>query len=63
MLQEQVEQAVRAGMDLDAIEQTIIEPAKIDEDQKAALWLYAEVLEGRRNESMLIAEERPLIEA
>ena len=62
-LHRQVAQAVRSGMALDAIETTIIAPAPIDEEHKAALWLYAEVLEERRNESMRITGERPLIEA
>lgn len=31
-------------MDLDAIEAEIIEPATVEEDQKAAMWLYAQLL-------------------
>jgi hypothetical protein len=43
-LYKQVGNAVRAGMNLDAIEETIIQPAAVEEDQKAALWLYAQAL-------------------
>ena len=43
-LQKQVAKAVRTGLDLDAIEAEIIEPAAVDEDHKAALWLYAQAL-------------------
>jgi hypothetical protein len=50
-------------MALDEIDQTIIALAPVDEEEKAALWLYAEVLEERRNESMLITTHRPLVEA
>ena len=59
----QVAVAVRTGMRLDAIEETIIAPAPVDAEQKAALWLYAEALEARRSESMLISGERPLTQA
>ena len=57
-LQRQIARAVRAGIELDEIEELIIDPASVDEEQKAALWLYAEALDGLRNESMLIAAER-----
>jgi hypothetical protein len=40
----QIGQALRAGRDIDEIEQAIIEPAAIAEDEKSALWLYAQVL-------------------
>lgn len=40
----QINQALRAGHDIDDIEQAIIEPAAIAEDEKSALWLYAQVL-------------------
>jgi hypothetical protein len=46
-LQKQVAQAIRAGMDLVAIEETIIDPASAEEDEKAALWLYAQALRDR----------------
>ncbi len=40
----QIAQALRAGHDIDDIEQAIIEPAAIAEEEKSALWLYAQVL-------------------
>lgn len=46
-LQQRIIQAVKAGMDLDAIEETIIDPASVEEDEKAALWLYAQALRER----------------
>jgi hypothetical protein len=46
-LQRQIIQAVRAGMDLATIEQTIIDPATMEEDEKAALWLLAQALRER----------------
>jgi hypothetical protein len=42
-----IAQAFRAGADLDSIEEAIITPSRVDEDQKAALWLYAEALRER----------------
>lgn len=62
-LEQQVAQAVRAGLDRDEIEKLVIDPARLEEDEKAALWLYAQALEERRDESMLINSERPLIKA
>ena len=56
-LQRQIARAVRAGVELDEIEELIIDPAPVDEERKAALWLYAEALDGLRDESMLIAAE------
>lgn len=47
-LQQQVVQAVRSGMELDVIEASILDPAGADEDEKAALWLYAQARIGRR---------------
>ena len=46
-LHRQIAHAVRTGLDLDEIEQDIIEPAPIAEDEKSALWLYAQVLSER----------------
>ena len=43
-LQLRVLEAVRVGMPMVEIESSIIEPALVDEDEKAALWLYAEAL-------------------
>jgi hypothetical protein len=62
-LQSEVAHAVRSGMDLDSIERSIIDPAPVDEDQKAALWLYAEVLSQHRSESIGFEVTRPLVEA
>ncbi len=56
-LQRQIARAVRAGVDLDEIEELVIDPAQVDEEQKAALWLYAEALCEHRNEAMLTADE------
>lgn len=47
-LQRQVIEAVRDGAGLGEIESNIIEPAHVEEDEKAALWLYAEALRDRR---------------
>ena len=62
-LQEQVAHAVRAGLGLGEIEELVIDPAPLGEEEKAALWLFAEVLEERRSESRLIDTRLPLIEA
>jgi hypothetical protein len=43
-LHRQIAHAVRAGTDLDEIEATIIEQAPIGEDERSALWLYAQAL-------------------
>jgi len=45
--QRRIVQALKAGMDLAAIEDKIIEPASVEEDEKAALWLYAQALRER----------------
>ena len=45
--QRRIIQAVKAGMDLAAIERTIIDPSSVEEDEKAALWLLAEALRER----------------
>jgi hypothetical protein len=39
--------AVRAGTSLDRIEEAIIGPADLEEDEKTALWLYADALDER----------------
>jgi hypothetical protein len=56
-LHRQIAHAVRTGSDLDEIEQSIIEPAPIAEDEKSALWLYAQVLSERprRRDHSLVA--------
>ena len=46
-LHRQIAHAVRTGLDLNEIEQDIIEPAPMAEDEKSALWLYAQVLSER----------------
>jgi hypothetical protein len=46
-LHRQIAHAVRTGVDLDEIERDIIEPVPIAEDEKSALWLYAQVLSER----------------
>jgi hypothetical protein len=56
-LHRQIAHAVHTGLDLDEIEQNIIELAPIAEDEKSALWLYAQVLSERplRREYSLVA--------
>lgn len=39
-----IAQAVLSGAGLDAIEEQIINRAPIDQEQKSALWLYAEAV-------------------
>jgi hypothetical protein len=46
-LQREVAQALRSGVSLTTIERTIIDRAPLDEEQRAALWLYAEALRDR----------------
>jgi hypothetical protein len=56
-LQRRVVEAVQIGAPLVEIESAIIEPAYLDEDEKAALWLYAEALldrSGHEREPALI---------
>jgi hypothetical protein len=40
-LQRRIEQEVRRGEPFDRIEDDVIEPSGLPEDQKSALWLYA----------------------
>ena len=51
-LERQIEQAVHAGISLDAIKAEVINPALIDEHEQAALWLYAQALHARHEESI-----------
>lgn len=51
-LQRRIEQAAHADVSLDAIETEIINPAPVDEEEHAALWLYAEALCTRRAQSI-----------
>jgi hypothetical protein len=46
-LHRQIAQAVAAGHDIDEIELHIIDPAPLAEDEKSAMWLYAEALTER----------------
>jgi hypothetical protein len=39
------------------LEESVIDPAPLDEEQKTALRLHAEALDGHRNESVLIDGE------
>jgi len=52
-LHQQIAVAVLTGAECDVIEESIIGPVQLDEEQKAALWLYAHALTDRRNEAML----------
>ena len=63
VLQQQIAQAVRAGLETDEIEQLVIAPAPLDEEEKAALWLFAEVLEERGAESIRLDTRRLLMQA
>lgn len=50
--EELIEQAVNAGVDLDEIEETIINAVPVDEERRAALWLYAEALWARHRQPL-----------
>jgi hypothetical protein len=55
-LHRQIADAVRTGVDLDEIERNIIDRAPIVEDERSALWLYAQALSERpvrRDHSLL----------
>jgi hypothetical protein len=52
-LQRQIAEAFQNGADLEEIEAEIIDAAPADEDQRSALWLYAEALTERRSEATL----------
>ena len=58
-LQHEIARAVRAGSSLDEIERQIIDPTDVEEDEKAALWLYAEALRERPD----LERESELVEA
>jgi hypothetical protein len=45
----QIADAVLAGAGIDAIDEAIIDPAPLDEEQKSVLWLYAQALQDRRS--------------
>ena len=40
-LQDRIRSLIRTGMDLPEIEDELITPSALDEEQRAALWLYA----------------------
>ena len=56
----QIADAVLAGAGIDAIDEAIIYPAPLDEEQKSVLWLYAQALHERRSDGML-AEREPAL--
>jgi hypothetical protein len=58
-LQRTIAQAVLAGASVAEIEEALIDPAPLDEEHKAALWLYAEALRERRSDGMLADIEPP----
>jgi hypothetical protein len=59
----QIADAVRAGAGVDAIDEAIIAPAPLDEEQKSVLWLYAQALQERRSDGMLAEREPALNES
>ena len=59
----QIANAVLAGAGIDAIDEAIIDPAPVDEEQKAVLWLYAQALQERRGDRMLAERELALTES
>jgi hypothetical protein len=59
----QIAEMVLAGAGVDAIEEGIIDPAPLDEEQKSVLWLYAQALQERRSDGMLAARELALTES
>jgi hypothetical protein len=48
----QIADAGRAGAGVDAIDEAIIDPAPLDEEQESVLWLYAQALQERRGDGM-----------
>ena len=59
----QIADAVRAGAGVDSIEEAIIDPAGLDEEQKSVLWLYAQAMQERRGDGMLAEREPALNES
>ena len=57
----QIARALRDGIDLEQIEAEIIDRAPVDDDQRAALWLYAEALRERRSTTAALAEDEPAL--
>jgi hypothetical protein len=61
-LQRRIVLAVLGNAKLDAIQETIIDPAPIDEEHKSAPWLYAGALLARRRDGRdAILTERELV--
>jgi hypothetical protein len=60
-LEHRIVQAVLSGADLSGIEETIINPARLEEEQKSALWLYAEALLELRRDGMLTDHDPALV--
>ena len=56
----QIADAVLAGAGVDAIDEAIIDPAPLDQEQKSVLWLYAQALQERRSPGMLPEREPAL---
>lgn len=56
-VQRRIIQAVKGGMDLAEIEETIIDPAPMEEDEKAAVWLFAQAVRERES----LTRERVLV--
>jgi hypothetical protein len=52
-----------AGAGVDAIEEAIIDPSPLDEEQKSVLWLYAQALQERRSDGILAGREPALNES
>ena len=59
----QIADAVLAGAGIDAIDEAIIDPAPLDQEQKSVLWLYARALQERRSDGMLAEREPALNES
>ena len=59
----QIADAVLAGAGVDAIDEAIIDPAPVDEEQKSVLWLYAQALQERRGDPMLAERELALTDS
>jgi hypothetical protein len=58
-LERVIAKAVLDGVSLDRIEEEIIDRARIEEDERAALWLYADALLEQHTETLL--RERELV--
>jgi hypothetical protein len=55
-LQHEIAAGVTAGMAIDEIEDRVIAPAPLSQDQQAALWLYGWALEQLADRGQLDAE-------